>query len=459
MAHTFPRTEAATHCHRSNCSWLSLLNLTALHDIPPLRPNPELSGIGVVLGFSISAYLTIILLLLHYLTVHDFERANSQGRRYANPVDHGILSFVRGRLISWTPSRRFEYAMEKSVLILSDLNLVTGIGLLVAAYSQIRCGISAYHWQIMVFEAWFANFSFISAMNFLDAYLQSNRSMRIIRVFSIFILATLLIAALLPTGSNMWLNQYPNDGEGFYPSLSTSCFYKELSMKGFRRRSPNLWSMAFSVVVIVVSYVHCIFRLFEPIAETSRICTRQWPAAKVKRTLHFLETKSEDGRISSCLWNMPYLITYAGFTTARAFYDIAESMLLEIIWLTFAMAWGTIKIWTTRQSVTYNFDGLNYTQNHEVLEENVWSFGQTLPLILLLLPLLSMAQAYFDNDAKAFEKAHHSQVVRNGEIAVSMQNIVPHLTLFSSITSLVNIVFDYLVIPKTSRGPPKISLS
>ncbi|KAH9868865.1 hypothetical protein J1614_007940 [Plenodomus biglobosus] len=431
MANNVPLEDGGTHCHVANCSWLHLSNLTALKHVPPLHPNPELSGIGVVLGFSISAYLTIALLMLHYLTVHDFERTNSRGSQYINSIDRGILTFVRGRIISWKPSKRFEYAMEKSVLILSDLNLVTGLGLLIAAYSQVRCGISAYHWQIMVFEAWFASFSFVSAMTFLDGYLQANRNMRIIRVVSICILGTLLIVALLPTGSKTWLNQYPHDGEGFYPSLSTACFFKELTMERFRHRSPKLWSMAFSIAVVVVSYVHCIFRLFEPTAGTPRKYIRQWPGTKVKHALYFLERKSASQSLAAYLWHVLYLIMYSMFIPARAFYDIAESMLLEIIWLTFAMAWGTIKIWTTRYSATFNYDGRNLTENHEVLEENVWSFGQTLPLVLLLLPILSMAQAYLDNDAKALETAYESQAVEPGNGSISLEDASTHYEMQS----------------------------
>jgi hypothetical protein len=39
--------EIVTHCHKPDCSWLTLTNLTQLKDPPPLLPNPELSGIGV----------------------------------------------------------------------------------------------------------------------------------------------------------------------------------------------------------------------------------------------------------------------------------------------------------------------------------------------------------------------------------------------------------------------------
>ncbi|CAO2652751.1 Nn.00g021620.m01.CDS01 [Neocucurbitaria sp. VM-36] len=401
--------EVVTHCHIPNCSWLSLRNLTGLQNVPPLLPNPELAGIGVILGFSVSAYLTLALLILHYVTVHNVRRTNRRGKEYINPVDRGVLTFIREQVISWSPSKRFEYAMEKSVLILSDLNLVTGIGLLISAYSQLDCGISAYHWQIMVFMAWFASFSFVSAMAFLEGYFQTNNNLRIIRVFFMCVLASLLIAALLPTGSKRWLNQYVGDGDGFYPSLSTACYYRELSMSSFVRRGPKIWSMLFSVAVVAFSYIHCGMRLFDPTAETTRKYLRTWPGSKSKQILFALERKAFGTGLRAHLWHVPYLSLYAAFASFRAFYDISESMLLEIIWLTFAMAWGTIKVWETRATAAYNFDGISITINQEVHEENSWTFGQTLPLILLLLPLLSMAQAYLDNDAKAQEAKERAE--------------------------------------------------
>ena len=100
--------------------------------------------------FSITAYLTLALLILHYVTVHDYHRTNGRGKEYSNPIDRSVLIFIRQRVFAWTPSRRFEYAMEKAVLILSDAQLVTGLAILISGYSQLNCGISAYHWQIMV---------------------------------------------------------------------------------------------------------------------------------------------------------------------------------------------------------------------------------------------------------------------------------------------------------------------
>lgn len=96
--------------------------------------------------------------------------------------------------------------MEKSVLLLSDTQLVTGLAILIAGFSQLSCGISTYHWQIIVYIAWFSSFTFLSAVVFLDNFFHSNKSLRLIRIFLMFALGGLQIAALLPTGSKNWLD-------------------------------------------------------------------------------------------------------------------------------------------------------------------------------------------------------------------------------------------------------------
>ncbi|KAE8845241.1 hypothetical protein PTNB85_03506 [Pyrenophora teres f. teres] len=389
-------------CQRPDCEWLKLKNLTGLK-VPTLTANADLSGIGVIVGFSMSAYLTLLMLLLHYITIFDLGNTGNEHAAPVNSVDYGVLTWLRSHIISWRPSRRFNNAMEKSVLILGDLNVVTGIGILIAGYSQLKCGISAYHWQILVFISWFASFSFVSAMTFLQGYFRVNNTMRLIRIFFMVVFVCLLITALLPTGSKMWLNGYPDDTEGFYPSMNAVCFFTELRMPAKFHKGANFWTMIFSVLLIFVSHFHCGIRLFDPTAGTSRKYLRTIPGRKFKQVLYSMERRAgKSYSLHALVWKIVYLFTYAIFTFARAAYDILESMLAEIVWLAFAMAWGTIKVWLTRASATINFDGKNYTSN-SISEENFWSFGQILPLVLFLLPLLSMAQTYLEDDAKEEE--------------------------------------------------------
>ena len=65
-----------------------------------------------------------------------------------------------------------------------------------------------------------------------------------------------------------------------------------------------------------------------------------------------------------------------------AFYPVfANPNNIQIVWLFFALIWGTAHLLGARSlygAVTQSTDG--------------WSFGQILPLILLALPILSMAE-------------------------------------------------------------------
>jgi hypothetical protein len=46
----------------------------------------------VIVGFSLTAYHTLILFILHYLIVHDVRRTN-----VVNVIDDGLLAFIRTR--------------------------------------------------------------------------------------------------------------------------------------------------------------------------------------------------------------------------------------------------------------------------------------------------------------------------------------------------------------------------
>ncbi|KAF2684559.1 hypothetical protein K458DRAFT_431473 [Lentithecium fluviatile CBS 122367] len=323
-------------------------------------------------SFSITAYLTV-LLIFHYTTVYDPNRTSAKGNSYPNPVDHGILTTIRTHLISWKPSRRFKYAMEKSVLILSDAQLVTGLAILIFGYSQLDCSITAYHWQIMVFIAWFSTFTFLSAMAFLKGYFQENNNLCIIRLCFMVVLGSIQIVALLPTGSRNWLDPF-DEGGGFYPSLPAECYFEQLSMRSFLNNGPRIRSMIFSILVVGFSYIHSSLRLFDPTAELTRKYLRAIPGSYLKQALFFLEKQATQRALRATPWIPAYAIIFDSFTSLRALYDISESMLAEITWLTSAIAWGTIKVWDTRNSLTFNFDGEQFTDDNDIMAEDSWSF-------------------------------------------------------------------------------------
>jgi hypothetical protein len=78
-------------------------------------------------------------------------------------------------------------------------------------------------------------------------------------------------------------------------------------------------------------------------------------------------------------------------------------LLLKITWLSIALAWGTIRIFVTRQGVymvDYGYSGngvlkLVFLTSADLQEQNIWGFGQVVALVLLLVPILSFLGSYF----------------------------------------------------------------
>lgn len=57
-----------------------------------------------------------------------------------------------------------------------------------------------------------------------------------------------------------------------------------------------------------------------------------------------------------------------------------------MFWLLFSLVWGTIRLFVLRNNMHKFYD--------PDLEENHWGFGQLVPVLLLLLPVLLMAEGF-----------------------------------------------------------------
>lgn len=110
-----------------------------------------------------------------------------------------------------------------------------------------------------------------------------------------------------------------------------------LTMPTYTTGGPRVYSMIFSILVVSFSYVHSGIKLFDPTAQLTRKYLRGIPGYYLKKLLYLLERKATRPGIRASLWVVPYVFVFWAFTSIRAVYDVAESMLAEIIWLSFAM--------------------------------------------------------------------------------------------------------------------------
>jgi hypothetical protein len=143
-----------------------------------------------------TAYITLMMVIVHYLFDHD---------ETSNPVDRVVIDGA-GKL--WKalisdrskPLEKWTEAIEAAVLMFSDQQLVTGIGILVSGYTQINCALSTYHWQIVVYLAWFSSLTHLTTLTALRAFFRDQLTLAYWRVFFMGCTIVLLAAALAPTG-------------------------------------------------------------------------------------------------------------------------------------------------------------------------------------------------------------------------------------------------------------------
>src|SRR5947207_386718 len=114
---------------------------------------------------------------------------------------------------------------------MSDLQIVTGFSIIISGFIQLHCGISAYHWQILVYLAWFSSLTHLTCLTVLRNYLFNNPGQRLWRWVAMGVIIVMLVVALYPTGSFDWVGNstfsIPADQLQPPPSSYAICFFRK----------------------------------------------------------------------------------------------------------------------------------------------------------------------------------------------------------------------------------------
>lgn len=127
-----------------------------------------------------------------------------------NPIDELVLRKVTGyfrgmgnRYTVWQAKRRrLENAFNNRMLNMASLQIFSGIAILISGYATLKCGLSNYHWQILVYLAWFSSVTHLTALTFLRNFLYNHPSQRFWRLVAMFLFLCMLIVAIVSTGTD-----------------------------------------------------------------------------------------------------------------------------------------------------------------------------------------------------------------------------------------------------------------
>lgn len=386
-----------TFCHAINCTDLKG-NF--------LEPYADISGTGVLIGFIGTAYLVLLLVTVSYFLAFDPSENPFKGRVTAyedaedphwkpNPIDQRFIACLRKPSVLMSSTReRLQSAFDESIILLCDIQIVTGIGILLSGYMLLKCGLDACHWQIVVYLAWFSTVTHLSGLNILRKLLKTTLWAKYVRVFLMLVLLVLVIVGLLPTGffnSDNFSSQaicYFNQSYGYWRHDATS---------GDPVRETAEWqTMAMSVILLIFGFVSRSFKLFQPLSTAFRIQIRSPISRLAQRTLQRLGEPSSGvslgwkDRLKLSIVTRPALAT---FLMVRLSCDLFSSAIFEVYWLFVILLWGTLEFLAARNSISSK-------SPQATLEEEQWTFGQILPIFLLLGPLFTVAGIFAANVAK-----------------------------------------------------------
>ena len=285
------------------------------------RPNP----FQVLIGFLATAYLTFFMVVVYYL-------AHYVDSKLLNVVDNKLLA----ALPSWTylkSSHRLETTLRRAILMFSDQQAVTGIGLLASGYAQLDHGIQSYHWQILVYLTWFSSLTHLTTLTVLREYFRNNHAARFWRTMLMLTTVVMLGVALLPTGDARWLN-----ANG---SIPVSCFYSRLASNDrnytFKTDSVATATMATSLFVLVSGFLDRLVKLSDRATSFSKRWLRSQPS-RVHDSLRNRVLRYNSSLPRSHAWtfalvlacNLYYVLLETIYVLLKALSDIYESMLWEV---------------------------------------------------------------------------------------------------------------------------------
>ncbi|KAI0395150.1 hypothetical protein F5Y17DRAFT_217543 [Xylariaceae sp. FL0594] len=350
-----------------------------------------------------------------------------------NPIDVTFLHWIRGnaaRLISnprtlrvWD-SRRAQVteAFDLCIRSLCDIQLLTGFGILISGYNALECGLSAYHWQVVVFLAWFTCVTHMIGLTTLRRYLYDRPWEKVLRYVFALVLLGMLLAAFVPTAFFDW-DRHGNRrhftlAEESSPAICYFNFLKQRRKYAYDAdqscdgpcgkdrpqlgQTHALQSMTFSSALLIASFVVRTVRLFRFLSVFANSYLHKplgpfkAPGLRLMLLMKYALVRLRGKRtgLGSTIYmgprgdvpahNLNQMFLSAILLSFRINADLVNSVAAEVHWLCILLFWGTVRL-ASALSI----------REHVVRDaESAWTFGRVLPVILLAAPIVTALETF-----------------------------------------------------------------
>ncbi|KAF2187611.1 hypothetical protein K469DRAFT_569145 [Zopfia rhizophila CBS 207.26] len=297
--------------------------------------NPDIAGIGVIVGFLTTTCITFliafaVLFLDRYYKILDFFQSFQKNKAHSTHEDNGPY---------WRSPGFWSRVLSKNLLAFSDTQLLTGLAIQFTAMLQ-HCKLSVYHFQVVTELAFLTTVTHLLTVITLQNYFVKNKWINLPRIF--FMLGNL---ALLGYTSFV---AYSYDLAGLDLSSSLACFYK-----GERPRFRAAFGGKWATLLIGAIGSH----------------------ATIIAAMYFWDNDKIINGPGNWKWFLYKL--FAFFRT----WVIGPGYAIYGLY----MGWYSLRKTHALGTASINIDG----------SEREWGFGQFLPVLLLALPLFAGWESFW----------------------------------------------------------------
>ncbi|CAI7584190.1 unnamed protein product [Penicillium discolor] len=377
---------------------------------PAFSENSDITGIGIIINNIVTAGFAVVVILLHYIAIYDPTRDPFQkhGQTPAtpfrsNPIDESILNglrlILRGVPFVKNRSKKLADFLLKCIRALSDIQIVTGFSILTSGFLQLRCGLSTYHWQVVVQLGWLSCLTQLSCLTLLRNHLHDHPTERVLRLLSVGVLVILLIVGLSFTGNYHWAFDADNDD---HPTLSDPAIC-------YMRPHPGInsafLSMPYLIILTMFGFVSRVINLYNTLSVGVVGRARTFLARPIRRLVHTAYDWSDvndwknvskwsgaSGSPRSLKLVLCYLPLLSVYFTCLVLVDVWDAAVTEVTWLSIAFACGIIRL----IRIIYRPEQIGLEAS--LTGFNDWSFGQVASVVLLAAPLITVIEYIQEED-------------------------------------------------------------
>lgn len=290
---------------------------------------------------------------------------------YLNRIDRKIL-----RRHSRNVTSSWREPLEDISIIFSDQQLVTGLCILIAGFWQAAYyNLDYYHWIYIIYLAWLSSTVHLMSLSMLQHRFNQNKVLRNIRVGIMLIIVGLLCAGISVTVPGLHsetlpvrclLNPSKNGLEFDKIYESEPAVYLDIPKTDD--------DSIISYITLIGTFVWKIVNLFASSHSWLRGWLRTRLECQMERAIQKLVRVQRSNMISRISFRTLVMI----YIIFIVFMDVIESFMTTIIVVAFTLTWGAFKLFKQRR-----------TSVVEISELSKMTFGQLLPLLLLLQPALA----------------------------------------------------------------------